>query len=80
MAKAYLKKIGNQLVALLEKHILHRNPGQTWCAFAGATAMATAVAGFLPIGDGPNTKSDEEIVAAISRVERVLAIIKENEG
>ena len=79
-ADAHLKEIGKELVDHLEKCILHKKPGDSWCAFAGATAMAEAVAGFLPIGDGPNKKSDEEIVAAISRVERVLAIIKENEG
>jgi hypothetical protein len=79
-ADAHLKKIGNQLVALLQQRILQRSPSNTMGAFAGATAMAIAVAGFLPIGDGPNTKSDEEIAAAISRVERVLAIIAECEG
>lgn len=42
--------------------------------------MAQKAIGFLPIGDGPNKKSDEEIVAAIPRIEAILAIIAVCEG
>lgn len=75
-----LKEIGNKLVQQLQECILQRNPMDTWGAFAGATAMAQKAVGFLPIGDGPNKVSDNEIVNAIPRVEGILAIIAACKG
>lgn len=77
-ADAHLKKIGNQLISMFVNCILQRPGSDSWAANAAATAIATSIAGFLPIGDGPNSKTDAEIAAAISRVERVLGVIAEN--
>jgi hypothetical protein len=79
-ADARLKEIGDQLVKHLEDHFLRRNPIETWKAFDGATTLAKKAIGFLPIGDRVNKMSDEEIVAADSRAEAILAIIALCEG
>lgn len=71
----HCKKIGNELVDYLKRRELRRNPKDTMGAFAAATAIATAAVGFLPIGDGPNKVSDEDIAAAIPRIEGMLALL-----
>jgi hypothetical protein len=72
---AQLKELGNKLVDHLKGRHLLKNPGDTMGAFAAAAAIATKAVGFLPIGDGPNKVSDEEIAAAIPRIEGMLAIL-----
>jgi hypothetical protein len=70
-----LKAGGSEFVDRLTRRLLLKNPGDTIGAVASAMDIATKVVGFLPIGDGPNKVSDEEIAAAIPRIEGMLAIL-----
>ncbi|MCK1299684.1 hypothetical protein IVB33_33055 [Bradyrhizobium sp. 24] len=79
-ADAQLKQLGNQLVDQLIGRALRHNPTDTMGAFAQATRLAEALVGFLPIGDGPNSRADHEIAAAIPRVKAILAMMTMYEG
>jgi hypothetical protein len=74
-ADARLKAIGYELINQLRDQFRQLTATDTMTALGQAMDLAKAAVGFLPIGDGPNKMSDEEIAAAIRRVDAILAII-----
>lgn len=66
-----LKELGAILISHLDK-----NSGRThWEGRQEAFSIAREVLGFLPIGDAPNHLSDDDLRAAILRVEGMLALM-----
>jgi hypothetical protein len=77
---AALKYMGFQLVKHLIDQLLKQNVTDTWEARDRATTLAGNAIGFVPIAEAVDKRSDEEILAAVSRAEAILDIIALCEG